>query len=446
MRNPNQTAIRTEFLQFLYALFVIILVPAALVFNTIYILKSVQRDIDFELNNKALLVESVIAYESRDKLQNDTKLRSDLTELISKQPEIKAIEIFRLQQNEIQPLVTTSPLTSSVADPALNQLAWGGNQAYSKQIFATIGSNTSERVWLVASPLADESGKKVGLINIYISAAQIDQISQRTVHDTIAILIATVIILILLLLNHFRFFQMSILFRRLNEVDRLKDDFINVASHELRAPLGVILNYSFVLNKIISNNTEAQSKLLVITNAALRLKSLVEDLLDVSRIEQNRMTFEFSDVDIRQVITEVVDEYKLQAQEKGLQITYERYSDYLMVYCDRNKLKQIILNLISNAIKYTPSGSIQVYHKVEQGMVKIFVKDTGVGISAENKEKLFNKFSRIFNERTKEAEGSGLGLWITKQLVEKMKGKIYVESMSGQGTQFIVVLSLIAKK
>lgn len=434
----------TDIAQFIYAVLMIILVPSTLAFNTLFLLRGMQRDTDFELNNKALLVESVIAIQSRDKVSNPAILQSDLNELVNTLPEIRAIEIFRLDQEELNPLVSTSSYTKNVADPVINQLAWGSNQAYSKQIFATLQAGPKERVWLVASPVHDGNGKKIALLNIYLSAAQIDAISARTTRDSLFILITSMIVIILLLLNHFRFFEISILFKKLSEIDKLKDDFISMASHELRTPLTAISNYAYLLmrNPAIYADEKIKKHVLVIMESSYRLKNLIEDILDVSRIEQRRISLMMVFNDIGGIISGVLTEVYPQAQSKGLKLTYLKPNYPLIVVCDKDKMYQIFINLISNAIKYTISGEVSIYHEIKNGQIRTFVKDTGIGISEEDRKKLFNKFSRIYNDKTKDVFGTGLGLWITKQIVEKMGGKISVDSIENQGSQFIVSFPL----
>lgn len=432
--------VKTEILQLAYALLVIILVPSAFALNTIYILRSVERDMDYELNNKALLVATTISKELSSKLNDNSYMQSHITEIVNSISEIKAIELFRLNQDEMKPIVSTSQTTKLVSDPVLNQMAWGINQAFSKQIIARVGTGNSERIWLVALPVHDTGGKKVGLINVYISAAQIDLITKRTMQDSLYILIFTMFSILLLLLNHFRFFETSLLFKKLNEVDKLKDDFLSMASHELKAPLVVISGFTGLLatNKTVVENPELSHQVQAIKLSTDRLKSLIDDLLDVSRIEQNRMVYEYTVVDIRTIMQEIIDQHLLIARQKNLALTYTPGDQRLMVNCDINKLKQIFINLVSNAIKYTPTGSVTVFHETQNGLIKTYFKDTGVGISDEDRVKLFGKFNRIYNEKTQTVPGTGLGLWIIKQLIEKMKGKITVESIKNQGSQFIV--------
>lgn len=436
--------INTSFSQLLYAIFVIILIPLALAFNTLYLLRSVQRDIDFELNNKALLLGQTLATLSKDKLQNSREIKSILLELTNKLEEIKAIEILLPEDDKFTTFVSTTENTKFFADPVLNQLAWGSSAVYSKQIIATLSPGKKERVWLVAVPMKDREDKKLALINLYISAAQIDAISERTTRDSLYILGGTIFIIVLLLLNHFRFFETSLLYRKLRELDQTKDDFISIASHELRAPLTAISGFAYLLmrNPIAHQDINIRRQITLIMASVERLKSLVNDMLDVSRIEQGRLQFNITYCDLKEIVISVVNEYVFQAQQKGLKLIYQSMDKHLTIKCDKDKMKQVITNLVSNAIKYTPKGEVNIYHQVQKNMVKTFFKDSGVGISQENREKLFSKFQRVYNDQTKDVPGTGLGLWITKQLVEKMGGKITVDSIENQGSQFIITFPL----
>ncbi|MBP9691227.1 HAMP domain-containing histidine kinase [Candidatus Woesebacteria bacterium] len=430
-------------LQHLYAILIVILIPSALVINTVYLIKNFQRDMDFELNNKALLVESVIAFNIKDSLREDPiVVKSMLDELVQKLPEVRAIEIFRIEDQQNLSFTTTSSLTNMVFDPVLNTLAFSSDKAFSKEINASLGNNPMERMWLVASPLTDSSGKKVGVINAYVSAAQIDAITQRTAFDSLKVLLITLVIILLLLINHFSLFERAVAFIKLKEIDHLKDDFISIAAHELKTPLTVISSYAFMLmnTQELKTSVDVQDKLNKIILSTTRLGTLVGDILDVTRIEMNRLNLEISVQDLSPIIQEVVDQMLPQATDKKLALTFIKPTEQILVKADKNKLVQVLINVVGNAIKYTLEGSVTLHVETTKKNVSILVKDTGVGIPPSKVNRLFDKFSRIYNEKTKNVPGSGLGLWITKQLIEKMGGKIYVESIENTGTQFTVML------
>lgn len=432
--------------QLIYALVVIILIPTALALNTFYLLHNVHRDLDFELNNKALLVSNVFSLTISDFVSDKTKLETRMKDLIKLSPEIKAISVFVPKGTELERVQTTSTQTKAVTDTVLNQLAWTQDQAISKQIFATVGGGSAQRIWLVASTYHNADGTKAGLINLYLSAEQIDAISSRTVSDSLIVLVVTMIFIILLLLNHFRFYETSLLFKKLREVDKLKDDFISIASHELKTPLTAINGYIYILLKdpAINASESLKKNITVITQSVNRLKIMVDDILDISRIEQGRMKFELKQNNIADITARAVNELFPQAEAKGLKLAYDPPPKALLITCDQDRLLQVMINLIGNAIKYTPTGEVHIYHDLQPKFVRTLIKDTGVGISEENRVKLFQKFSRIYNDKTATVTGTGLGLWITKQIVEKMNGKISVESIQDQGSVFIVTFPLTA--
>ena len=171
--------------------------------------------------------------------------------------------------------------------------------------------------------------------------------------------------------------------------------------------------------------------------SAKQLNELVADMLDVSRIEQGRMKFEYSDLNVEEVISDVVSAFTHVAKKKGLTLIKEDTKE-VVIHSDKKKIHRVLVNLVSNAIKYTPKGEVHISHKVENDMIVIRVSDSGIGISKEDQENLFQKFHRIKSAETEEIQGTGLGLWLTKEIIQKLKGSIEVESIQGVGTHFIV--------
>ena len=173
------------------------------------------------------------------------------------------------------------------------------------------------------------------------------------------------------------------------------------------------------------------------------MSSLTEDILEVSRLEGGRIPFNITNIDPQEIIEKSIEEMKSQAIQKGLELKYSIH-ELAQIQADPERLKQILVNLLSNAIKYTPKGSIEVTAKIDEGKknLLITVADTGLGISAEEQANLFQKFYRIKNEETKSISGTGLGLWITRELARKMKGDIILESMQGVGSHFTLRLPM----
>jgi signal transduction histidine kinase len=161
--------------------------------------------------------------------------------------------------------------------------------------------------------------------------------------------------------------------------------------------------------------------------------------LEVSRLEGNRIPIVISEIELGPIIEKSIEEIKSQAAQKNLELNYLR-ENLPRVKADPERLKQVIINLLSNAVKYSIKGKVEVTTKLFGKKVLLTVADTGVGISAEDQKKLFQKFSRVYNEETKMVGGTGLGLWISRELVQKMGGDIEVESIRGVGSHFTVNL------
>ncbi|MBU0504567.1 HAMP domain-containing histidine kinase, partial [bacterium] len=167
-----------------------------------------------------------------------------------------------------------------------------------------------------------------------------------------------------------------------------------------------------------------------------------------SRIEQGRLAIEASPQDISQTIKDIMAELSIQSKVKNLELKYQPHTEKLpLLNIDNERFKQVLINLIGNSIKYTEKGQVEVItsEKNNGKTLEIKIKDTGIGMSAQDRERLFQKFYRVQTEKTKNITGTGLGLWITKQIIELMKGKIMIDSMEGVGTQVSLQFPVVKK-
>lgn len=224
---------------------------------------------------------------------------------------------------------------------------------------------------------------------------------------------------------------------KLKELDKLKTEFLSLASHQLRSPLTAIKGYSSMLlegdfGKVEDKAREAIDK---IFQSSQNLTKVVDDLLNVSKIEQGGMKYEMATFSLSTLARDTVAELAINAEKKGLKMNFT--SDSIStVKADKEKIRQVMLNLIDNSIKYTKVGEINISVHNE-GSVSIFqVKDTGMGMTKEIKDSLFQKFSRGEGARM-DTSGSGLGLYLAKEIIEAHEGKIYVDSEgTGKGSVF----------
>lgn len=231
---------------------------------------------------------------------------------------------------------------------------------------------------------------------------------------------------------------------KLKGLDKLKSEFVSLASHQLRSPLTAIKGYASMLMDgdygIV--NDEAKEATSRIFESSQNLAKIVEDLLNVSKIEQGGMKYEMAPFDLNEVACDMTKDLSITAENKGLKMTFlsEGVKDCI-VNGDKDKIRQVVLNFIDNSIKYTKEGEIKV--KVEKVKDKIVfsVSDTGMGMTPEIKETLFHKFARGDGARMN-TSGTGLGLYLTKEITEAHGGRVYVESEGmGKGSTFFMELN-----
>lgn len=214
----------------------------------------------------------------------------------------------------------------------------------------------------------------------------------------------------------------------LRELDKLKDEFVSVASHELRTPMTAIRGLiSMIFEGDYGEVSEnLKGPLSDISKSTQRLIVLVNDILNVSRIETGKLKLALTYFDISPVISEMGEQLMPIAIEKGLTLAIVK-NQPAMVQADKDKLREILNNLIGNALKFTESGEVAVSWAADEDEVKVFIKDSGIGISAEEQMKLFGKFKQITTQQVGKPSGSGLGLYISRELARKMGGELWIE-------------------
>ena len=231
------------------------------------------------------------------------------------------------------------------------------------------------------------------------------------------------------------------------EVSRLKSEFLANMSHELRTPLNAILGFSELLrDELAGKISDKQRKdcLDNIYNSGRHLLSLINDVLDLTKIEAGRMDLVYEEFTVESALREVLNVIHALAMKKEIEIQSTVEPTDLMLIADKNKVKQVLYNLLSNAIKFTPNGGrVQVRAGRQEGdLLRIQVQDSGIGIPVEQQHKIFGAFYQVQSASNREYPGTGLGLALTKRLLELHGGSIEFESAPGQGTTFAAVLPL----
>jgi len=234
---------------------------------------------------------------------------------------------------------------------------------------------------------------------------------------------------------------------RLRELDKQKTEFVSIASHQLRAPIAAIKGYTSMVidgtyGPVPKKLDEPLSRVM---ESGKRIAIMVDDFLNVTRMEQGRMNYAMQQVNIVPLLHSVVEELTLVAGSKGVVLSFDSAEETLVVVGDEGKLRQVFANIIENATKYTPEGTIHVLAEPvsERRAVVVRVTDTGIGIAQEEIPKLFNKFSRASNADTATVYGTGLGLYVAREIVRAHNGWIHVTSPGiGKGTVFTIELPL----
>ena len=236
---------------------------------------------------------------------------------------------------------------------------------------------------------------------------------------------------------------------RLRIMDQRKSEFVSIASHQLRTPVTAMKGYSSLLLEDAYGALPEKMKdpIEKIYHSSERLALMINDFLNVSKIEQGSMTYTFVPLDLKKMVVDIVQDFHVAAGEKKLDVETDipdniKYN----VVADEGKIRQIISNLLDNAIKYTPKGSVRLIlskepEKGDHGMVHLQIKDTGIGLSQDDIHHLFGKFTRGAEGSKVNTTGSGLGLYVAKQMMEKHQGNIWVDSEGkGRGSVFSIEL------
>jgi len=229
-------------------------------------------------------------------------------------------------------------------------------------------------------------------------------------------------------------------------LDKMKSDFIAIASHELRTPLGLILGHSTFLKELLP--AEHAEQMDVIVRSATRLKSIVEDFSTISHKDSGQSRVRRAPFSIGQLVQDVTHRFQDTAAEKKIELGYDvPPDDALYVEGDRDKIDIVLTNLIRNALTFTdPGGQVGIKAEAIPGFVKVFVVDTGIGIPADQLERIFDRFYQVESHLTRRHGGMGLGLSIAKSMIEVHNGQIWCESKEGTGSLFCFMLPIDARQ
>jgi signal transduction histidine kinase len=231
----------------------------------------------------------------------------------------------------------------------------------------------------------------------------------------------------------------------LKKSERLKTEFMNIAAHELKSPVTPIKGY---LDLIISDkdaSKQVKDWAKVSLRNSERLLRLVNDILDVSRLDTDTMRFDMEKLNPVEILDEISEDMKPAVEYKNLKFNTSISRDLPHIMGDRHRLSQVLKNLLVNAMKFTDKGQISIKAEKKKEYILISVKDTGIGVTSDELKKIFNKFYQAYTGDDRKNEGTGLGLFICKEIIRKHGGQIWVESQPGEGSQFYIKLPYLHK-
>jgi len=229
---------------------------------------------------------------------------------------------------------------------------------------------------------------------------------------------------------------------KLRELDALKSKFLSVATHELRTPLSIILGYNSMLAEGLHDRLTAEEKQTLDESVAAckRLIRLVNSMLDLNQIQAGKMQMNFTRQDLRRVVNGVIALFQPTARKRDLRLIVELPARLPRACIDAERIQQVLINLVGNAVKFTPPRgriTVSVRHQPEQKSVEIAVRDSGIGIPEQDQARIFDEFAQVHRQAARrQREGSGLGLAIAKRIVEAHEGTIEVRSSPGKGSTF----------
>lgn len=221
--------------------------------------------------------------------------------------------------------------------------------------------------------------------------------------------------------------------------EELKNEFLRTVSHELRTPISITkTGIEFVLDEIAGKINEKQKKVLNVAKQSMdRLARLIDDLLDISKIEAGRVRIRKEEIDLTALVMQLASSFELKMKERGLKLEVNVPEGGIKVFADPDRIIQVFTNLLGNALKFTEKGSITVFIHDKNDRVECSVIDTGIGIPEEELPEIFDKFRQVGRTPGTGEKGTGLGLSIAKGIVELHKGKLWAESEFGKGTKFV---------
>jgi len=365
----------------------------------------------------------------------DTNLNQLLRTIVDNSSDITALRVYQATPENTVSIIASAD-TSELAETTVLSTVLQLGRVEPRQTFAVPLSTGNGRIEQAVRYL------ELNAAGYYIfsehSRVQSDSVIEKRKQDSLLVLTLIFGFLIGLAYWISRQADWQKKHDRLQATLKERDLFTNMIAHEFRTPLTAIKGYASFLQESETLKPEEIRFVNVIRESAERLVLLVNDFLEIARIQSGKLAIEQKLVDIRKPIQTVITSLTEEANATGLQLVYTPDLRPQILETDENRFVQILTNIVSNSIKYTDTGTVEISCESERSGVTIRVKDTGMGISAEDQQKLFSPFARVGGVEKTATTGTGLGMWITKQLIELLRGDIAVESIKEVGTHVVM--------
>jgi signal transduction histidine kinase len=421
--------------ELLMTLILVLVVPAAFLLSGQQFLTAAKENQERLEKDRIGMLHDVFTSFLRAADFEATSVQEQIEALSGQNPDITRMQVARELNGDVVVVASLDP--SYVSTLAENPTAFRIGNAHPGESIIIPYAENGVRYWQSYKLVRTEGGE-IYYIFVETSLAHIDALFADRILTAYYWLFGILAIVLLLIIRHVRLIDYAYLYTKTKEENEMKDVFTNMIAHELRAPLTAVRGYASLIQERQNLDSETKDQVGKIYESSERLLSIINDLLDVARMHSGRLSIKNAETDVKKVIASVIDTMRASAEEKKITLSEDGVLPEVRVLIDEKRLHQALTNLVSNAIKYTKSGAIQIALEERSNRIEIRVKDTGMGISAENQKNLFAPFFRVESEEVDKIVGTGLGMWITKQLIELMKGSIAVESIRGVGTHIVV--------
>lgn len=443
----------------LYSVVLIVLLPLVLYVNTFLTVQSFKTAIDDSIETQSWTIKdtlaALLARDFPDKNSLNRQILQSTIDAIAK--DNQGLENIRVIIKDNDGYKAVAAQNRENIDKVINtDLSLNGeltvvtSWASAADMTAAVAEN-GMNYWRVVKPLADPETKEVyALVAADIPLKKINNSIISAVWQAYAVLALVILITMFLIFQHTRLFSYVGLSKDLQQKNAAKDNFIRMATHELRAPVTVLTAYIESFKEDLSGalNPDQQKYADRMAMSVKNLSDLMADILEVSHLEQGRTDFSPEIVAPEAVVKEIVDGLAPKAEEKGLKLIFDAPQNFShKISANAVCFKRIITNLVENSIKYTPAGKVTVSVAAQTAKKRcvITIQDTGFGISAEGQRDLFSQFYRVKTQENSGIPGTGLGLWMSREMARKMGGDIMLESIERMGSRFFVYLPLAAK-